>query len=415
MEELLWQYQLPPNLSRAWLEESRFTLLLDGLDEVQAGVRDACIEAINTFLADYPAEVVVCSRHQDYEQLQQRLNLRNALLIQTLTPEQIDTYLAQFGPYTTPLRHTIQHHPTWQTLATSPLMLNLMLLTYTDPDTPPPDLNNPHQQRHHLFNHYLHRVFQHRPLPAKSAYDQAQARHWLTYLAYNLQKHRQTIFYIGHLQPTWLSLPRQQRQYSQLDGLSVGLIFGLSFGLSLSLIFGLSVGLSAGLIFGLNFGLSLRQDEFGQLDEPQMQMQSNQDNASARQNVLKTGLRVGLRFGLLGGLLGGLIFGLIGGLIFGPVEGLIFGLSVGLSFGLSFGLRTGPEELGGRTVIQHYILRYLLARQGVLPYPFSARKLVAYLDAMTARMLLRRVGGGWVFIHRYLLEHLAALYNPEHG
>ena len=53
------------------------------------------------------------------------------------------------------------------------------------------------------------------------------------------------------------------------------------------------------------------------------------------------------------------------------------------------------------------MLRWLLARQGVLPFPFWDRDLIAYLDAMAARLLLRQVGGGWLFIHRTLLEFLA--------
>jgi hypothetical protein len=31
------------------------------------------------------------------------------------------------------------------------------------------------------------------------------------------------------------------------------------------------------------------------------------------------------------------------------------------------------------------------------------------MDAMAERILLRRVGGGWEFIHRYLLEYFASL------
>lgn len=60
-------------------------------------------------------------------------------------------------------------------------------------------------------------------------------------------------------------------------------------------------------------------------------------------------------------------------------------------------------------MIQHYTLRWLLARANVLPYPFSDKKLAAFLDGMKDRILLRRAGGGWLFIHRALLEYLADL------
>lgn len=67
----------------------------------------------------------------------------------------------------------------------------------------------------------------------------------------------------------------------------------------------------------------------------------------------------------------------------------------------------GPVYYGGESVLKHYVLRWLLARQGVLPFPYRDRQLIAYLDEMAARLLLRRVGGGWMFIHRTLLEFFA--------
>lgn len=68
---------------------------------------------------------------------------------------------------------------------------------------------------------------------------------------------------------------------------------------------------------------------------------------------------------------------------------------------------------GGNIIFQHHILRWLLAQHNVLPYWYSDKKLVAFLDDMVAHIFLRRVGGGWVFIHRSLLEHFAAKVDPE--
>ncbi|MEZ4706499.1 MAG: hypothetical protein R3A44_04795 [Caldilineaceae bacterium] len=84
-------------------------------------------------------------------------------------------------------------------------------------------------------------------------------------------------------------------------------------------------------------------------------------------------------------------------------EGLILGLIVGLSVGFL--------QYGGRAVVQHYVLRILLAQRHILPYPLRDAHLVNWLDDMVDRILLRRVGGGWVFIHRYLLEHFAEQYT----
>jgi hypothetical protein len=37
------------------------------------------------------------------------------------------------------------------------------------------------------------------------------------------------------------------------------------------------------------------------------------------------------------------------------------------------------------------------------------RELVPFLDAMADRILLHRVGGGYIFIHRMLMEYFAEL------
>ena len=87
------------------------------------------------------------------------------------------------------------------------------------------------------------------------------------------------------------------------------------------------------------------------------------------------------------------------GLLFGLVDGLLFGVPMGVLFGLFFGLKNG-----GLTVSQHYILRFLLVRYGYAPWNY-----VAFLDSCAERILLRKVGGGYIFVHRLLLEYFASL------
>lgn len=57
---------------------------------------------------------------------------------------------------------------------------------------------------------------------------------------------------------------------------------------------------------------------------------------------------------------------------------------------------------GGGACLRHYAVRAGLVRRGVIPW-----RLRSFLDAMTARGLLHRAGGGYAFIHRMLLDHLA--------
>lgn len=87
----------------------------------------------------------------------------------------------------------------------------------------------------------------------------------------------------------------------------------------------------------------------------------------------------------------------------GLVIGLVSELGVGLDVGLGVGLFTGLAAAG-----QHYILRFWLVRSGVFPW-----RAVPFLEDATARILLRRVGGGYSFVHRLLLDYFADAYAGE--
>jgi hypothetical protein len=157
------------------------------------------------------------------------------------------------------------------------------------------------------------------------------------------------------------------------------------------------------------------------------------------------GLVFGLVFGLLGGLVFGLVFGLLGGLVGWPLVSrplspaqqrvaryrtrvelsrrrspyryeypvkiwlslLILWLALLLIGMLTIVLEKGP--IGWLVeVVRYYTLRFWLARSGVFPW-----RAVPFLEDATARILLRRVGGGYSFVHRLLLDFFADAYE-EH-
>jgi hypothetical protein len=117
------------------------------------------------------------------------------------------------------------------------------------------------------------------------------------------------------------------------------------------------------------------------------------DEASSNQGI-KLSRNNSLAVFLVSWLTVGLIFGPPIGLIFGPVGGLI-GLIAGLFGGLN---------RGGSAVIKHYALRLTLWRNEYMPL-----NLVALLDHCARLILLKKVGGGYIFIHRMLLEYFAGL------
>jgi hypothetical protein len=175
------------------------------------------------------------------------------------------------------------------------------------------------------------------------------------------------------------------------DGLVFGLALILIFGLSLMLVFGLGIGLLFWLLSGLVTGFQSLQIDH-----------RSRPNQGIRRSV-RSGLLLGLFGGLLFGVALGLIVGALGGLIFEQVNGLLFGLGIALIFGLFGGPLTGLR-FGWGAVIQHYTLRWLLWRSGAFP-----RDIAAFCDSCVTRILLRRVGGGWIFVHRLLLEYFAEL------
>ena len=171
------------------------------------------------------------------------------------------------------------------------------------------------------------------------------------------------------------------------SGLTVGLIIGListivgfcgalgtSTGidpmsdLSNGLIGGLLIGLLAGLIGAIFTGLSSKIRE--------------------TKSVPNEGIQLSIRNAILAGVVIGLVLGLLT-LGWDTFIGLIFGL-------------IGAFWYGGLDVIQHYTLRLILLVQGHTPANYAR-----FLDYAVDRIFLQKVGGGYRFVHRLLLEHFA--------
>ena len=61
---------------------------------------------------------------------------------------------------------------------------------------------------------------------------------------------------------------------------------------------------------------------------------------------------------------------------------------------------------GGLDVVQRYVLRIILRLTGRAPW-----RCVHFLDYATERIFLRKVGGGYIFVHRLLMQHFAEQYG----
>ncbi len=115
----------------------------------------------------------------------------------------------------------------------------------------------------------------------------------------------------------------------------------------------------------------------------------------------KTVPNQGIRLSLRNTLLIGFGFGIVMGLIINLV------IAGGIGSGLLFGI-IAASLYGGIDVIQHYTLRLMLWLQGTTP-----RHYIHFLDYAADRIFLQKVGGGYIFVHRLLLEHFATLDLDE--
>jgi MFS family permease len=458
-EQLALLYDVPKGLSKQWVQVEQVLPLLDGLDEMEVSARAACIAAINTYHRAHLRPLVVCSRTDEYDTAttQERLALHSAVVVQPLSSAQVDAHLANLGKPMAALRTTLRKNATLQTLATTPLLLQVLMLTYHGTSV----RELPHKEaqlRQQLWTDYVQHMVERKGDARR--YPLEVTCKWLGWLAREMRQRNLTIFSVEQIQLPWL--PERQRFFypwsiglavggvswllgwlfaGYLAGLVIGPIFGLLVGLLArregetkpveilvrswkDLLTGLAGGLVSGLIIGPLFGFFyallfdvkhvafgrevLIGSVFGVVVGPVVGFVRGLAGRFSGKRLVKPsflspneGIRRSAKNGLVIGLIGGSVVGLAFGVFVALFEGPLTGLAGGLLFGVFFGVIIGL--IGGwLAVVQHYTLRFWLWRAGVFPL-----KAVLFLEDATARVFLRRVGGGYSFIHRLLLDFFA--------
>jgi hypothetical protein len=473
VQELHDKYNVSKKIAQPWIDNDDLLLLLDGLDEVKAVRREACAKAINDFRNEHgQTQLAVCSRIADYQASAIQLKLWGAILIQPLTTRQIDDYLARAGDELAVVHEALRYDTDLQVVAQSPLMLSIIIMTYRETSgeavggVTSKQLDAIKDQRKHLLEAYTRKMFNRVSRNKNERYPKEQTLHWLTWLARGLTQHEQSGFFLDQLSPTWLPT-HQQRLHQRLNELVVhlggGLILGLFIGLVVALvtnpISGWYLGVIGGLLGGLFIGRGTKEFE--------RPFTTLSFSLKGTLKGLVVGLRAGLIIGLVAVFLGALAYDLITGLgvglifmllivvgsgagglrtvevrtrstpnqvirqsmkitifaglftwlvvtlVFGlglmvalggpSLENLRIGLLIGAVVGLFGGLEVGLF-FQGQAIISHFTLRFILYRNGKIPWNY-----VRFLDYAADRIFLRKVGGGYIFIHRMLMEYFAAL------
>ena len=454
IEELNTKYQVAKGIGKKWLEQQQLLLLLDGLDEVSLEKRQSCINALNQFCTEFgQTETIVCSRIRDYENLPAKLCFQAAIYLQPLTQKQIQNYLQTIGDRFYVLKTALQTDETLQELAQSPLLLSIMTLTYQDI----PFDQNPSQtleeRRKHLFQAYIERMFNRRG--SSDRYSKQQVKKWLSQLAKQMIKNSQTVFLLERIQPNWLKKKRHRIIYVMsliatyftisglflnvflpLDKLIVTLFVGA--GLSWS-IFGIyrvqpmealkwswkrgRKNIFIGTLLGAVLGTTIRIF-YEALTNPLHWKIFNLTWLHNNQDIPLRGLVFGISIGIMFGIINGfkspgietvtipnqgiwqsaktaLLFGSIGFVIFSFAAHLVRWDRIFWGcFGIVFGFAAG----GGEACIKHLILRTILYFDDRVPWNYAR-----FLDRAAQLILLQKVGGGYIFIHRLLLEYFAEI------
>ena len=477
VNELANRYEVPRRLGQLWLKNGQLLPLLDGLDEVEQEQRVACAQAINQFRQRYlTMPTIVTCRIKDYEALATRLNLAQAIVLQPLSLEQIDQYLASMGQRLAGLRAALQTDMTLRELAQSPLMLSMMTLAYYRmPEDVALSLGDRQMGRTLLFDVYVERMSRYRG--GESLYEPEQTVQWLAWLAQKMAQFNQTIFFLEGLQPNWL--PREwQRQFADklryrlaglfvLIGLLVGLIglfvadwrallAGLAIGLItggllvffrlllvwarvswfrietvetlnwswLRALLGGGLGAAGGALFGgvvwlagrgLDTAVSggwilslamvglVSQTVAHALERDEMKMRTTPGQGFVRS------IQNGRLIGLLTGVGTAVFLGL--GLLIANGLNMSLAWQTYLPFALGAALYLGISAwlvYGGLAALQQRQLSRILTQHQLAPTDY-----IHFLDYAAERNLLRKVGGGYMFVHLLLLDYFREIANDK--
>jgi hypothetical protein len=228
-----------------WIGKKRLVLCLDGLDEVAEVARDACVEAINDFLFRSNLDAIICSREEDYDHLEQSLNIQaGVVVLQDLTQQQIDDYLAD--PSLLGLRQLLEEKPKFKALARSPFLLNTMWYVYRNtPSVRFESLDETDALTTQLLSLYVSgRLAE----GDQSDYNSEVTEHYLRWLATAMTRDSLSEFYIERMQPSWLRRP--VRKESGLHLPSPYRQFQFYTHWLAAAIIGVGMGAGAGVAFG---------------------------------------------------------------------------------------------------------------------------------------------------------------------
>jgi hypothetical protein len=347
--ELGRRYGVGGSLARRWVAAEVVIPMLDGLDEVPASHRSACVERINGFRKAHPrVNLVVACREAEYGELGLGVEARSAVVVQTLGRKEVEDYLAS-AVFFDGLIDELEAAPELWELMTTPLML--WVAAYAFERDGAGDLGTVADVRAALFDRFVDRMLVReamKPRAAGPAFSAEDTRRWLGETAAAMGRVGVTSFHLEDLSVDWLpeaNRPSANRQLRWVGGLVTD---------------------------------------------------SVSERSAANSGLKQSGIYAALCF----------IFPLIPAIGLARVAG--FEAEVSSVMGVAaLGIAiAGPAVAfvkGGAFCIWNLMLRYVLARGGYTPWRYTT-----FLHHAVERVIMIRQGGSFRFLQRMLQEHLAA-------
>jgi serine/threonine protein kinase len=436
--ELVNKYRLPRTRISNWLESDDLVLVLDGLDELSTSRRGPCVDAINEFRRERAVPLLVACREDEYLASQNRLALGGAVRLCPLDEDAV----REWGLETRvgDLDDERLRTPLWFALAGG----GKEITTEHSWDT--------------IYEEYVARA-----LAAKPTLDAGSRARWkqrLRWLAWNMARNKVSDVWLERMQYSWL--PGFGRQAlamalgtlamavlivtpcilaslfvgrSALSGFTIGfggLVIALAFNRGLRvktgeklrwslrtslrrLPFVVALGSGVGLFYALSMGRPIFAMLYlGATGGLVLGAILGLDYSERTRGIRPSdGLRTALWQAIIVTLFSSIVTGLAYGLVISPIYGRLFpsmldaypGINVSVMHGVTLGTVIGcilGSIYGGAAVALHGCYRLVLFLTSPMPL-----RLIPWLDDATQRGLLRRVGGGYMFMHATLLESLA--------
>ncbi|GAB3946800.1 hypothetical protein GCM10027614_40920 [Micromonospora vulcania] len=325
--------------------------------------------------------------------------------------------------------------------------------------------NSRDDRRKRLFEAFISRALR-RKSKLRKAPTPDRAVRWLSYIARDLGQRFEQVFSLEAVNPSWLPTKVMRRTAVAASAIPAGVLVCTTSGLMIELLFGRAIGWAIGALLGIGFGGIMAAGEGTHLpgvDRPtrsgHIRILIGQWWATAAALGTILGLLsccIGLAPGAIiatasnhrfsevlwlsagiGGAIGATLGLLVASLVVKPFgrkvsehlppgasinvavwSTLALAICVGLPSAIALGAwhgrpgamaglllgATAAYLTSGQAFVLYWVVRLMLAHSGLGPL-----RLLTFLNFASTAMIVHRLGGGYLFHHRLLLEYFAQL------